>query len=1037
VSAQSRSTDDRTPSGDDADVAPRGVYQGVLTPSAFDESPPLSQMFIAPGPGKLRPNEDREVAPITMQFVPEVDPVVQSSALQADIPGPVVSFDAQSNISGVSPPDPNGDVGPNHIVTMSNLHFQIFNKTGTSVFGPAATNTLWAGFGGPCQTENAGDPVVLYDPISNRWMLSQFTSAGPSYFFCVAISTTPDPTGTYYRYAISTGSRFPDYPKAGVWPDAYYVSTREFTGSTFNGVGAYALNRAQAVAGDPSAVIISFLAPPSPSYAVGDGLLPSDLDGPTLPPSGSPNYFVGTQDNGGPYAAPSDAINIWRFTANFSTPSSSSFVLANTISVAPFDSTLALCSGRACIPQPATTNRLDHLGYRQRPLFRLAYRNFGTHESLVTNQSVDAGVGGPNNEAIAGIRWWEIRNPGGTPVVHQEGTFAPGLTDGIHRWMGSAAMNSAGSIALAYSAANDANPALPPSIRYTGRYPDSPLGTMPAGEGSIIDGTGSQTGGGSRWGDYTSLSVDPADDDTFWHVNEYIPTTSATGWRLRVGSFKLSTAPISSIIKGGAAIISAGSNNTIDPGETVTVTLGLRNLNVGAPGTICTSAALTATLQPGGGVTAPSGPQNYGALCTHGPTIYRQFTFTVDPSLPCGSTVTATLQLEDGALNLGTIPFQFVTGSAGATTVIPVENFDSVTAPALPAGWTPTASGSGTLPTTVTTFPDTFANTLFLSEATTQGLSEVASPNISVPNGETRLRFRLLHNTQANADGLVLEISINGAAFQDIEAAGGVFESGGYTGTLSTSASQPLPGRRAWSGLSGGSAAAPLYKSVVVKLPPAAAGQSVRFQWRQGSDGSVAPTSNPGSRVDTITLASTALFCGGNNAPSAVSAVSRKMHGAAGTFDIGLPLNVALTGPIAIEPRSGPAGEYQIVVTFANPVTVGGVTLTAGQGSATHTVSGTVVTINLTNVGDRQRVGLTLSSVNDGANIGSVPIAMGVLGGDVNVNNNVNATDIGQVKALVGAPVTGANFRADVATNGTISSSDVGLVKANAGRTIP
>ena len=254
---------------------------------------------------------------------------------------------------------------------MGNLSFQIFNKTGTSLFGPAANNTLWAGFGGACQAQNAGDPVVLYDRLSNRWFLSQFTSAAP-FFFCVAISQTPDPTGAYFRYAISTGSNFPDYPKASVWPDAYYVSTREFAGGSggpFAGVGAYALNRAQAVAGDPSAQIISFLAPPTPAYILGDGLLPSDLDGTTLPPAGSPNFFVGSMDNNGPYGAPQDALTLWKFTANFSTPPASSFVLANTIPVASFNSILGICGGsRACIGQPGTTNRIDHLGYRQRPL---------------------------------------------------------------------------------------------------------------------------------------------------------------------------------------------------------------------------------------------------------------------------------------------------------------------------------------------------------------------------------------------------------------------------------------------------------------------------------------------------------------------------------------------------------------------------------------------------------------------------------------------------------------------------------------------
>ena len=198
----------------------------------FDVSPALRDMeVIPPGPGKLRENEDRDIVPWRVRFAPEWDPVVQSTvggSEGTEIAGPIVTFNGQPNSFGGAPPDPNGDVGPNHVIAMVNLTFQIFNKTGTSLFGPAQNNTLWAGFGGPCQNENAGDPVTLYDQLSDRWFLSQFTSAGPNYFFCVAISQTPDPLGPYYRYAISTGTNFPDYPKAGVWPDAYYVSTREF-----------------------------------------------------------------------------------------------------------------------------------------------------------------------------------------------------------------------------------------------------------------------------------------------------------------------------------------------------------------------------------------------------------------------------------------------------------------------------------------------------------------------------------------------------------------------------------------------------------------------------------------------------------------------------------------------------------------------------------------------------------------------------------------------------------------------------------------
>src|SRR5438093_4984732 len=487
----------------------------------------------------LRENEEQGAIPLG-----PVGPVVPDKAVQRvlgkiGIPGPIISFDGNSNLCGCSPPEPNGEVGPNHVVTMANLHFQIVDKSGNSLFGPAANNTLWAGFGGDCQTDNSGDPVVLYDQLADRWMLTQFTASGPTYFECVALSTTNDPLGTYDRWAISTGSNFPDYPKAGMWPTAYFFSTREFlNGTTFVGVGAYWLDRAQALAHNPNPTIVSFLAPPTPAYVVGDGLLPSDLDGTTPPPGSTPpNYFVGSQCNTCPYGAPQDALNIWKFQYDPANPGASSFALTNTLPTTPFNSILALCGGtRACIPQPSTANRIDHLGYRQRPLFRLAYRNFGSHESLVTNQSVSAGTG-PNGE-VSGIRWWELRDPNGSPVIFQEGTYAPGLTDGIHRWMGSIAMNSLGDIALGFSASNGTNPSVFPSVYYTARHAGDPPGQMTLGEGFIINGTGSQTGS-PRWGDYSAIDIDPTDDTTFWVVHEYVPSTSSIGWRLRIGAFNL------------------------------------------------------------------------------------------------------------------------------------------------------------------------------------------------------------------------------------------------------------------------------------------------------------------------------------------------------------------------------------------------------------------------------------------------------------------------------------------------------------------
>src|SRR5438034_9033164 len=554
----------RTPSTRSGNTHPsvQAQFRGVLPVVKFDISPPLRDM--KPLPAKsctLRENEDREILAHLAPLGSVVrDPVVQRVLGKIGIPGPIISFDGNSNLCGCVPPDPNGAVGSNNVVTMSNLHFQIFDKSGNSLFGPAANNTLWDGFGGPCETENAGDPVVLYDQLADRWLLSQFTSAGPNYFECVAVSQTSDPTGTFFRYAISTGTNFPDYPKAGMWPDAYYFSTREFDPiGNFAGAGAYALDRPQVLAGNPNPTIVAFLAPPTPLYVVGDGLLPSDLDGQTLPPTGSPNFFVGSQDDNASYGAPSDALNLWKFHYDPSQPQNSSFTLTNTLPTQPFNSIMSstCTSTRSCIPQPGTTTLIDHLGYRQRPLFRLAYRNFGDHESLVTNQSVNAGAG-PNG-TVSGVRWWELRSPDNNPVIFQEGTYAPGLTDGIHRWMGSIAMNSLGDIALGFSASNDTNPSVFPSVYYTARHAGDPPGQMTLGEGSIINGAVSQTSG-NRWGDYTALDVDPTDDTTFWYINEYVPSTSSIGWRLRIGAFNLA---------GGA---SPTPTATASPSPTATAT---------------------------------------------------------------------------------------------------------------------------------------------------------------------------------------------------------------------------------------------------------------------------------------------------------------------------------------------------------------------------------------------------------------------------------------------------------------------------------
>jgi hypothetical protein len=313
------------------------------------------------------------------------------------------------------------------------------------------------------------------------------------------------------------------------------------------------------------------------------------------------------------------------------------------------------------------------------------------------------------------------------------------------------------------------------------------------------------------------------------------------------------------------------------------------------------------------------------------------------------------------------------------------------------------------------------------------GLSEVTSANIAVPSGVSSVSFRNLFNTEQDFDGLVLEISINGGVFSDIITAGGAFLSGGYNSHIGPDpGNNPLENRDAWTGLSGGTATAPAYITSVVRLPAAAAGQNIKLKWRQGSDSSVFPATNPGSRIDTIKIASSACNTTG---PVPTSVVSRKIHGGVATFDVNLPLG-PLAGAIGIEPRNT-AVAHQIVVTFANPVTIGDASVTTGTGSATSSVAGNVVTINLTGVSNAQRLGVTLSSVNDGANLGSILVPMGVLLGDTNANGSVNSTDTGQVKSQLGVPVTAANFRRDINSNNSINAGDVSLAKSATGTAMP
>lgn len=464
-----------------------------------------------------------------------------------NISAPVLTFEGMSNNDNfnlyggrVNPPDPVGDVGPNHYVEMANLVFNIYDKSGNSLIGATRLGDLWAGFAIADCTDPSGDPVVLYDHLTDRWLLSQFTTRGPNFYNCVAISATPDPTGAYYRYAFSAGPFFPDYPKYSSWPKSFVLTSRDFGPNGEYGISVYALEKDKMIVGDPGARAVQFFLDNLVVGldVIGDGLLPADMDGHHLPASNSPIPVVGTQDDDAAYGATFDALNVWEMTIKWRTAAPrASIRLATQLAVDPFDSVFPCApTSRDCIPEPGITDPnqyIDILSYRQRPTYRLAYRKFTGYSTMVTNQSVEAAPG------LAGVRWYEIRRIDGVYSLFQQGTFAP--DDGIHRWMGSIAMDRKGNMAVGYSVSNATD--VYPGIRYTGRMSSDPLGQMTLGEGTIVNGTGVQTTTNSRWGDYTSMNVDPVDDCTFWYVNEYYTLegqqTSTAGWQTRIGSFKL------------------------------------------------------------------------------------------------------------------------------------------------------------------------------------------------------------------------------------------------------------------------------------------------------------------------------------------------------------------------------------------------------------------------------------------------------------------------------------------------------------------
>lgn len=643
---------------------------------SFSVTPPIRDLpphTVAAGPNRVVPIGR---LPITVPFAPEAvaNPVALTSELAAPVlqlgpPTPLVPFpnltfeglsasdDTAVFGSTVAPPDTNGDVGPDHYVQMVNTVFRVFDKlTGFPLTPPTALSSLFASLPGACADTDDGDPVVLYDPLADRWLLTQFANAfnGPPFFMSIAVSQSGDPAGAYFVYCFQMpNDKFNDYPKFGVWPDGYYMTDNQFAVG-FVGAGVFAFDRAKMLVGDPTATYVYFdLENVDASIA---GMLPSDLDGPP-PPVGTPNYFmyfVATERGDAV-----DGLRIFEFVPNYTTPASSTFTerADSPVIVAPFDPVVPE------IPQPpGDGTTLDSVS--DRLMFRLQYRNFTSYETLVVCHTVNA-----NGAGQAGVRYYELRRPlpAGDFSVNEQATLAP---DTDNRWMGSAAMDASGNLAVGYSVSSAT---IHPSIRYAARLANDPPGGLFQGEAELFAGSGSQTDGLNRWGDYSALTVDPFDDCTFWYTTEYLAQDGSFNWRTRIGSFIVGDCESAAVprlnLAFDEAIVSGGNDNGfIDVGECLNLNVVIGNLSTNE---VTDVGATLTTSTPG--VTITQGVSAYADFPASGTsTNVTPFQFCVSTNVACGSQISFFLTLTN-AVGSAIVNFSF---DVGISTNLMTVNFE-------------------------------------------------------------------------------------------------------------------------------------------------------------------------------------------------------------------------------------------------------------------------------------------------------------------------------------------------------------------------
>ena len=486
------------------------------------------------------------------------DPIqaIRQAAQPAVMPTPIATYpgitSAQS-ACGCLPPDTQGDVGPNHYIQSVNSRIKIIDKSGVQLLAPTTYNSFFSALstsGTSCGTSNQGDGFVLYDHLADRWVVSDFAFPafpGTSFYQCVGVSKTSDPVaGGWWLYAVRVDAAntnfLGDYPKFGLWPDAYYFSVNLFSNNTtFNGVRVFALPRLDMIngTGAPNANAIAFTID---AATVGDAysLVPATFRTGLPPPAGTPEYFLAV-DSPAAAGVSQTQVHAWRFHVDFVTPANSTFGLgANhalnaNITVNAFVD--AFTTTTSIVPQNGTTRLLDTLG--DKLMTPLVYQNRAGTESLWASQTVNNNQGGTGPTAI---RWYQFDVTGGTipATAAQQQTFN-NAADGLWRFMPSIAVDAQGNMAIAYA---ESSATTEPAIAYAGRLAGDPLNTLAQGEAIMQAGGGHQTSTSGRWGDYSALGIDPTDNATFWHTNEYYSATGTSAWNTRIGKFKFPSGPV-------------------------------------------------------------------------------------------------------------------------------------------------------------------------------------------------------------------------------------------------------------------------------------------------------------------------------------------------------------------------------------------------------------------------------------------------------------------------------------------------------------